>query len=287
MRTSAAPTLDRVQDTAAWAAASRAVESSREDALFHDGLAGRFIGANQDALLALCELAGGTWPVVARTVLIDRLLVDAVDEGADAVLNLAAGYDTRPYRLVFPRSLVWIDVDHADVIATRARVLEGENSSCEVERRVVDLADDAARSALFGEMKARFRRIVALTEGLLYYLPDEAALGLARALHALRPHRWIFDLHNAAVNERIRAKSGGALRGTATMQFAPAEGAAVFEPLGWQIRSVRSSVRAAAGLGRLSLPMALLARLPAPKYGNPGWPWAGVCAAEVARSGAP
>jgi methyltransferase (TIGR00027 family) len=287
MSTSAAPTLDRVQDTAAWAAASRAVESSRADALFHDRLAGRFVGTDKEALLELCELVGGTWPVVARTVLIDRLVMDAVEEGVDAVLNLAAGYDTRPYRLVLPRSLVWVDVDHTDVIATRARMVDGENTSCAVERRAVDLADDVARSAFFAEMKERFRRLVVITEGLLYYLPADGALALGRELHALRPHRWIFDLHNAAVGEMIQKRSGGALRGTATMQFAPSEGAAVFEPLGWRIRSVSSSVRAAAGLGRLSWPMALLARLPAPKYGKPGWPWAGVCAAEVARPGCP
>jgi methyltransferase (TIGR00027 family) len=272
--------LDRVQDTARWAAASRAAESQRVDALFHDRFAQRFVGEDMDAMLDLCRRVGGTWPVVARTVLIDRLLLEASAEGADAVLNLAARFDTRPYRLVFPRSLVWIDVDHADTIATRRRELDGENASCVVEQRIADLADDAVRRAIFADASARFRRLVVLTEGLLYYLTEDAALNLARELRTLRPFRWIFDLHNSAVLEMIRKRSGGALRGTAEMHFGPDRGALIFEQVGWKIRSVSSSAKTAAGLGRLPFLMSLLTRLPAPTYGKPGWPWAGVCSAE-------
>ena len=240
----------------------------------------RFVGEQMDAMLDLCRRIGGTWPVVARTVLIDRLLLEAAADGADAVLNLAAGFDTRPYRLVFPRSLVWIDVDHGDTMALRARELDGENASCVVEQRAADLSDDAVRRALFTETAARFRRLVVVTEGLLYYLSEDAALNLARELRALNPFRWIFDLHNSAVLAMIRKRSRGALRGTAEMHFGPDQGAVVFEQFGWKIRSVSSSGKTAGGLGRLPFFMSLLMRLPAPTYGKPGWPWAGVCAAE-------
>jgi O-methyltransferase involved in polyketide biosynthesis len=40
-----------------------------------------------------------TWPVVTRTHVIDRLVTDAVRDGADAVLNLAAGLDTKSARI--------------------------------------------------------------------------------------------------------------------------------------------------------------------------------------------
>jgi len=119
--------LERVQDTARWAAAARADESARDDALFHDRFARDFTGPDMNALLELCRRMGGTWPIVTRTVLIDRLLVDATAGGADAVLNLAAGFDTRPYRLVLPRALVWIDVDHADVIEEGDKIRKQEN----------------------------------------------------------------------------------------------------------------------------------------------------------------
>ena len=274
-------TLDRVQETARWAAASRAAESARDDALFHDRFARDFAGRDLDAMLELCQRIGGTWPIVARTVLIDRLVVEATAQGADAVLNLAAGFDTRPYRLVLPRSLVWIDVDHADIIDERTRRLAQENATCVVEQRALDLADESARRSLFSEVGGRFQRLIVITEGLLYYLDHQAALGLARELYALRPHSWIFDLHNEAVREMIRKRSGDALRGTAAMRFSPPEGAVVFEPLGWKIRSVSSSAKTAGSLGRLPFLMSLLVRFPAPIYGKPGWPWAGVCSAQV------
>ncbi|HYQ00083.1 MAG TPA: class I SAM-dependent methyltransferase [Polyangiaceae bacterium] len=277
-----AGSLNRVQDTARWAAASRALESERDDALFHDRFARRFVGEDMNAMRELSRRVGGTWAVVARTVLIDRLLIEAANDGADAVLNLAAGFDTRPYRLVFPRSLTWIDVDHADVIAARARELGEQNASCVVEQRALDLAEADSRRSLFADVGARFRRLIVLTEGLLYYLSDDAALGLARELRALHPQRWIFDLHNRAVIEMIRKRTGGALRGTAEMRFGPEQGALIFEQCGWTIRSARSSAQAAGKLGRLPFFMSLLSRLPAPTYGKPGWPWAGVCAAEVA-----
>lgn len=277
----ARPTFSQVQETARWSAAARAVESERADALFHDRFARRFVGPEMDAMLDHCKRVGGTWPVVARTVLIDRLLMEAAANGADAVLNLAAGFDTRPYRLVFPRSLVWIDVDHTDIMTARTHELEREDASCVVEQRPTDLSDDMARRALFSETAARFQRLVVVTEGLLYYLSPSAALNLASELRTMHPLRWIFDLHNSAVLAMIRKRSGGALRGSAEMHFGPDEGAAIFEQFGWKIRSVSSSAKAAAGLGRLPFFMSLLMRLPAPTYGKPGWPWAGVCAAEL------
>ena len=274
--------LGRVQETARWAAASRAVESARVDALFHDRFARRFVGQDMDAMLELSRRISGTWPIVARTVLIDRLLSEATAAGADAVLNLAAGFDTRPYRLVFPRSLVWIDVDHADVMAARVRELYGESASCSVEQRALDLSDAVARRALFAEVGARFRRLIVVTEGLLYYLSNDAALGLARELRELRPQRWIFDLHNAALRKMIQKRSRGALHGTATMRFAPEQGPLVFEPLGWKLSRVSSSAKTAMSLRRLPFFLSLLMRLPSPTYGGPGWPWAGVCCAELA-----
>lgn len=274
--------LERVQDTARWAAAARAQESARKDALFNDRFAKRFVGRDMPVMLELCRRVGGTWPIVARTVLIDELVRSGVAAGADAVINLAAGFDTRAYRLELPASLTWLDVDQSDVLADKAQVLAAERAHCSVEQRAVDLADAAERHALWAELRPRFQRPIVITEGLLYYLSDEQALTLARELHDLRPQRWIFDLHNAAVRDMIQKRTGGALSGTARMHFGPENGARVFEPLGWKIDSVSSSAKTAGRLRRLPFLMSLLVRLPAPTYGKPGWPWAGVCSAVPA-----
>jgi len=45
-------------------------------------------------------------------------LIDAeVGRGVDVVVNLAAGLDTRPYRMDLPASLLWIEVDLPPLIA--------------------------------------------------------------------------------------------------------------------------------------------------------------------------
>src|SRR5262249_7971003 len=123
---------------------------------------------------------GGTWPIVARTYIIDGLVEAAIRDGADAVLNLAAGFDSRPYRLKLPKTLVWIEVDQADVMAAKEADLHGETPACQLERVVADLSQDDRRQALLAKVGARFKRVFVMTEGLLCYLPKEVALGLAK-----------------------------------------------------------------------------------------------------------
>lgn len=269
--------MNCVQDTARWAAVARAIESKRKDALFRDPFAELFVGDQMAQLTELSKQVGSVWPVVTRTVLLDRLLLNSIRDGVDAVLNLAAGYDTRPYRLALPQDLVWLDVDHAEVLAAKAQGLGNTKPSCVVERHSVDLADEVARQGLLGLVKQRFARVLVLTEGLLYYLTMDAALQLAGELHELHPQRWFFDIHNPALNRMILKRSGKALQGTATMHFASDRGAEVFEQAGWQVHSVTSTAKAAGKLGRLPWYLALLTKLPEPTYGRPNSPWAGVC----------
>src|SRR5438046_7427925 len=107
-----APLIANVSDTARWVAAYRAEESARPDALFRDHLAARLAGEKGAAIAkrAAPRLHSG-WPLVVRTKVIDDLVLDAVADGADLVVNLAAGLDTRPYRLKLPPTLRWVEAD--------------------------------------------------------------------------------------------------------------------------------------------------------------------------------
>jgi O-methyltransferase involved in polyketide biosynthesis len=51
--------------------------------------------------------------MVTRTKLMDDLIDASVAEGCDRVISLAAGFDTRPYRMALPGSLEWIEADLA------------------------------------------------------------------------------------------------------------------------------------------------------------------------------
>jgi hypothetical protein len=109
-----------------------------------------------------------------------RMTLDCVQSmGADAVLNLAAGLDARPYRLPLPSSLVWIEADRAAIFDEKAEVLAPSKPACVIERLAVDLADDQARESLFDRVAGAHARVVVVTEGLLVYL-DEARVATDR-----------------------------------------------------------------------------------------------------------
>jgi O-methyltransferase involved in polyketide biosynthesis len=65
------------------------------------------------------------------------------------VVNLAAGLDTRPYRLKLSPSLKWIEVDLPAMIDYKEEILATEKPVCVLERFRVNLADVAARRELF------------------------------------------------------------------------------------------------------------------------------------------
>jgi NADPH:quinone reductase-like Zn-dependent oxidoreductase len=77
--------------------------------LFHDPLADQIAGERGHAIVAAAPRI--SWAVVARTKIIDNLVLDMIGHGCDRVLNLAAGLDTRPYRLDLPSDLTWAEGD--------------------------------------------------------------------------------------------------------------------------------------------------------------------------------
>src|SRR5690242_15390724 len=104
------PVVSNVSDTARWVAVHRAWESARRDALFKDPFAERLAGQRGQeiaAKLGRIRSVRNGWPVITRTKLMDDLVLASVREGCDCVLNLAAGLDSRPYRMALPESLLW------------------------------------------------------------------------------------------------------------------------------------------------------------------------------------
>jgi methyltransferase (TIGR00027 family) len=121
----------------------------------------------------------GPWSVALRTVIIDDFIEAAVAQGADTVLNLGAGLDTRPYRMALPSSLRWIEVDYPHVVELKEGNLASEQPRCALERVKMDLADLSTRGTLFAEIDARSKYVVILPEGVIPYLSVEAVGALA------------------------------------------------------------------------------------------------------------
>lgn len=92
-------TPQNISDTARWVAWYRALESERVDAWFRDPLARRLAGQRGERIAEGMPFANrNAWSFVARTALIDRFIAESIQQGANLVVNLAAGLDTRPYR---------------------------------------------------------------------------------------------------------------------------------------------------------------------------------------------
>lgn len=138
--------ITHVSDTARWTALHRATESARADALFSDPLAERLAGEHGRAIVAgVPRITRNGWWLVARTKIIDDTIADAINEGCDRVLNLAAGLDTRPYRLDLPPDFSWVEADLPELLAEKAQLLADQQRRCRLTRSAVDLADPRSR----------------------------------------------------------------------------------------------------------------------------------------------
>jgi len=277
--------VSNVSDTARWVAVYRGWESARTDALFKDPYADKLAGERGRAIATLMpRQARSGWPMIARTKLIDDLVQAAIAQGCDCVVNLAAGLDTRPYRLDLPASLRWIEADLPPMIEEKTRLLADAQPRCQLRRIPVDLADATARTEALRDAVGSSTQALVITEGLLIYLDEAQVRALTAAISAETGIRWwILDLASPGLLEMMR-KSMGTHLTNAPMKFAPANGVAYFEALGWSVVSVRSIFRAAAQFRRLPWPLRLFALFPDPDPRSPGKArWSGVLMLEVRR----
>jgi methyltransferase (TIGR00027 family) len=200
----------------------------------------------------LARRANGSngWPLVTRTKLIDDMIAASLAEGCDCVLNLAAGLDTRPYRLNLPTSFTWVEADLPGILAEKERLLQGATPNCQLRREPVDLTDVGRRAALLDEIARAHTRVLAITEGLLVYLDEATVSALSRDLLARETFRWwITDLSSPGVLAMMQKSMGRELE-NAPMKFAPENGVAFFEALGWTTRDMPLLVREAVRLKR-------------------------------------
>jgi methyltransferase (TIGR00027 family) len=267
-----------ISDTARWVAYFRARETQRPDALFRDPFAERLAG--ERGVQIANTLPDGNkhdWAWVARTYLFDKFLSREIQEGADLVVNLAAGLDARPYRMKLPPTLQWVEVDLPEILSYKEEILASEKPNCRLERIQLDLSDAPARNALFAELDQRASKVVILTEGLLIYFTAEEVGGLAANL-ASRVHfqSWIIDLASPGQLKLMQRSTGRQLsEANAAFKFGPRGGADFFAPYGWEAKSVEGLLKTAAQFNRP--PAELLSLLPEPNTISGNYPWTGVC----------
>jgi methyltransferase (TIGR00027 family) len=249
---SEAEPVRNVSDTAAWVAIYRAMESERKDAIFRDPYARRLGGARGEEIVR--SMPGGrhtAWPMIVRTAVMDEIVMRCVRAGAKTVLNLAAGLDARAFRLDLPRDLLWVHADMPPMVDYFQERMAGEKTRCRLEYAALDLREERPRRELF-EQIAELGPVLAITEGLLIYLPETAVVPLARELREVaRARWWLTDLASPQLLKMLsKGWSPGGLRDNAPFVFGPAEGSAWFEPHGWRELEWRSSFGESLRLGR-------------------------------------
>ena len=281
--------IRHISDTALWVAVYRAQESERTDAVFRDPYASKLAGERGVQIAGAMPFARRhSWSYTARTWLIDQVIERSVNQGTDMVINLAAGLDSRPYRMRLPTSLRWIEIDLPDMLTYKQEVLAAERPVCALDRVALDLRDTAARGALFQRLGAEARRVLIVSEGLIIYFPAEEVAELARDLGAPMTFRlWVTDLTSPALLRMLQKAIGGPLAEAGSpLKFAPREGPEFFAPYEWKAVETRSLLHTAAKLKRLSLGMRLLSLLPDPGGRKPNKLWSGVCLLEKLGSNA-
>jgi methyltransferase (TIGR00027 family) len=225
-----------VSDTALWVAIYRAMESERRDAIFSDPYARRLGGARGEAIVkSMPSSEHSAWPIIVRTAVMDQIVKRCVRAGAKTVLNLAAGLDTRAFRLELPEDLRWIHADLPPMIDYFREQMAGETPRCKLEYVAIDLREEGPRRELF-ESAAATGPVLAITEGLLLYLEEQAVVALSRELHDVaRARWWLTDLASPKLLKILKERwAPGGLAVNAPFIFGPADGSAWFAAHGWR-----------------------------------------------------
>lgn len=233
-------TIDHVSDTAFWVAYHRALETARPDALFRDPFASRLAGERGKQIAARMPMSAMTgWVVTMRTCMIDRFIGQAVAGGVDAIVNLGAGLDARPFRMDLPASLLWVDADFPAVIASKEKILSQETPHCRLQWAKVNLSNATERQKLLAQVNAEAKKILVLTEGVIPYLSEEDVGALATDLHSFRNIRyWIADYSSREAFERRKKSTMTQKLKSAPMIFNPRDWFEFFSSHGWRVAEI-------------------------------------------------
>jgi methyltransferase (TIGR00027 family) len=180
---------ESVGATALSVAAARAVATSSADPLIRDEFAYLLVSSagqpwarlatdlewigddehGRRSHLLACEYQA------VRTHFFDTYFADAVAAGIRQVVILAAGLDSRAYRLDWPTGTTVYEIDQPQVVEYKTATLESAGAAPKATRRTVpiDLREDWP-AALAGAGFDRTQPTAWLAEGLLPYLPAEA-----------------------------------------------------------------------------------------------------------------
>lgn len=252
-----------ISDTAFWVAVYRTIESSRKDAHFHDPYAKILAGEHGEKILrSMPRARSSAWSIITRTCIFDELIQNTIEKyDIDAVINIGAGLDTRPFRLQLPPSLRWVELDLPEILSYKQDKLQGNTPKCVLESFELDITDSCSRREIFEKINKEVKKALVISEGVLVYLSAEEASLLAEELRENSNFMfWITDIISPSILKRLQNNWNNQLASAnAQMKFAPEEGADYFIKFGWNPLEARSTVSESRRLNR-RMPMDWLFR---------------------------
>jgi methyltransferase (TIGR00027 family) len=245
--------------TAYWTAAVRAAETARADRLFNDPWAQALAGPQGKAWIA-DRTPDSVLPIALRTRYYDDFLERITFEHfIPQIVLVAAGLDTRAYRLSWPPGIRLFELDQAPVLAQKRAVMgaAGAEAACRRTAIPADLTGDWEGDLI----EAGYDPMLPsgwLLEGFLFYIASaDLESVLDRAMRLTAPRSWIgFDAINSLILTSPITKSWVDMQ---AQSGAPWIGAlddpqAFLEERGWQANLVPIGAPEA-NYGRWSLPV--------------------------------
>jgi methyltransferase (TIGR00027 family) len=211
--------------TAYWTASVRALESTRTDSLFYDRWADALAGEIGAAWMAQ-RTPDSVIPIVLRTRFFDDFLERITSQnGIRQIVLLAAGLDTRAYRLNWPPGVQLFELDQPGILAYKAQIMDSVNAPALCTRLAleVDLTQPWQEDLLAAGFDPH-QPSGWLLEGFLFYLPRSSITQILDQVCRLgSPGSWLgFDVINdsmlthplAAQWVEMQARSGAPWIGT-------------------------------------------------------------------------
>ena len=226
--------------TAQFTAKAREIESQRTNALFVDPWAHLFSGeAGKHWWARHAEKDAGLTLVLRTRYLDDMLAAHRNDAAVGQVVILAAGYNTRAYRLNWPSQTRLFEIDQAGVLAYKDQILTEVRAVPACDRKTIGLdLEHGWEQPLLGAGFDPDLPSIWVVEGLLLYLSPPAARQVMETLTRMAAiGSWLgLDLLNkAAITSPLTRDRTARLaqRGMA-WQFGVDDPPGWIEPLGWK-----------------------------------------------------
>ncbi|MGW0737711.1 SAM-dependent methyltransferase [Streptomyces sp. NPDC002851] len=186
--------METVSYTSQWTAAARALESERSDALFNDPLARKLAEPRGFELLDKYGGGGLVEFVAVRTRYLDDAINDLVGQGIRQVVLIAAGMDTRAFRLELPDDVTVYEVDHQALVEEKEKRLSRIDAplpSVNLRRVGADLAGDWSAELRGAGFDPELPTLW-IPEALLFFLTEEQSATLMRTFAAnSAPGSWV------------------------------------------------------------------------------------------------